>query len=162
MQITELSLKDITPYAKNPRHNENAVEKVAESIKNFGFQQPIVVDADNIIIIGHTRYLAAKQLNLKTVPVVIAKDLTPEKVKTLRITDNKVAQFSTWDDGLLKLELEALKEMDVDLKDTGFDMSEIEYLFKEPDFSPVEENDEDRLDKKTKAMCPSCGHVFEP
>lgn len=89
MKVEELSLDAITPYEKNPRKNEGAVDGVAESIKRFGFQQPIVVDANGVIIVGHTRYKAAKKLRLATVPCVRAEDLTEAQVKAYRILDNK-------------------------------------------------------------------------
>ena len=89
MEITELPLKDILPYARNPRKNKHATEKVASSIKEFGFRQPIVVDSEMVIVAGHTRFYAAKKLKLKTVPVHIASDLSPAKAKAYRIADNR-------------------------------------------------------------------------
>ena len=89
MKIVEMDLDSIKPYENNPRHNEEAIDKVANSIKEFGFQQPLVLDENNIIIVGHTRYEASKKLGLKTVPCVIASDLSEEKVKAYRLADNK-------------------------------------------------------------------------
>ena len=94
MNIVNMNIEDVHPYDKNPRINENGVEAVASSIKEFGWQQPIVVDRDHVIIAGHTRYFAAKHLNLTEVPVVIAEHLTPEQVKAYRIADNKTGELS--------------------------------------------------------------------
>lgn len=108
MNITERKVSDIIPYENNPRNNKDAIEKVAESIKEFGFKVPIIVDKGGIIVAGHTRLEAAKLLGLKKVPVIIADDLTPEQVKAFRLADNKVAEFSTWDFKKLNEELSEL------------------------------------------------------
>lgn len=108
MIITERKINDIIPYENNPRNNKNAIEKVAESIKQFGFKVPIIVDKGGIIVAGHTRLEAAKLLGLKKVPVIVADDLTPEQVKAFRLADNKVAEFSTWDFKKLNEELSEL------------------------------------------------------
>ena len=110
------------PYAKNPRRNDAAVEKVAASIREFGWAQPIVVDGDGVIIIGHTRLKAAKKLGLKTVPVLVRADLTPEQVAALRLADNKCSDFSTWDNVLL---LDELKELEGSGLFTGFEIGKI-------------------------------------
>ena len=122
MKIIEKRLDDIRPYERNPRDNSSAVDKVAASISEFGFKQPIVIDADGVIIAGHTRYKAAEKLKLETVPVVIAADLTPEQVKAYRLADNKTAEFSTWDAGILDDELFDI--MEIDMEQFGFDLSE--------------------------------------
>ena len=105
MQIEELELSDITPYEKNPRKNDEAVKYVAESIKQFGFKVPIVIDKNNVIVCGHTRYKAAKKLKLKKVPCVMADDLTDEQIKAYRLADNKTGEFAEWDLDILNLEL---------------------------------------------------------
>lgn len=105
MQVDNVPISSITPYAKNPRNNAAAVSDVARSIKEFGWQQPIVVDKQSVIIVGHTRYFAALSLGLRKVPIVTAKSLSKAKVKAYRIADNKVGEIATWDDSLLKLEL---------------------------------------------------------
>lgn len=97
MNIVEMQLSELKPYDNNPRHNDVAVQPVANSIKEFGFKVPIVVDADNVIIAGHTRYRAAQQLGLDTVPCIVADDLSPQQVKAFRLADNKVSEFATWD-----------------------------------------------------------------
>lgn len=116
------------PYINNPRNNEEAVERVAASIKEYGFNVPLVLDADNVIITGHTRHKAAKKLGLDKVPCIYAEGLTKAQIKAYRIADNKVSEFASWDNELLGLELEQLQELDFDLELTGFDVDEIEEL----------------------------------
>ena len=101
MNFIATTLKDIKLYEKNPRKNDNAVEYVANSIKEFGFQQPIVIDKDGVIVAGHTRYKASKKLGLEKVPCIIADDLTDEQIKAYRLADNKVSEKSEWDFDLL-------------------------------------------------------------
>src|SRR5215471_13341133 len=115
MQVEMRSVNTITPYDNNPRVNDPAVDAVAASIKEFGFRQPIVVDEEGVIIVGHTRYKAALKLGLETVPVHVAKGLTPAQAKAYRLADNQTATMSQWDDDKLVTELMALQE-------TGFDM----------------------------------------
>lgn len=129
MDIELWAIDKPKPYEQNPRKcPDSAITKVARSIQEYGFRQPIIVDKDGVIIAGHTRLLASKQLGLKQVPVHVAKDLPPAKVKALRIADNRVAQETSFDDDLLKLELGDLKELDFDLDLTGFDMPELNRL----------------------------------
>ncbi len=128
MKIELIASDKIIPYARNPRHNTQAVAKVAASIKEFGFRQPIVVDSDMVIIAGHTRLLAAQQLGIKKVPVHIAEGLTPAQVKAYRLADNRVAQEAEWDDELLAIELGELKEEGFSLDLTGFDSDELDKL----------------------------------
>ena len=97
MEIIYKSIEEIKPYENNPRINDEAIEYVANSIKEFGFRNPIILDKNNVIICGHTRLLASKELKLKEVPCIIADDLTDEQVKALRLADNKVAEKSMWD-----------------------------------------------------------------
>lgn len=115
MKIIEMELKDLKPYERNPRHNDEAVDYVAESIKQFGFNVPIVIDKDNVIVCGHTRWKAAKQLKLKTVPCVMKDDLTEEQIKAYRIADNKVSEKSSWDIELLDAELAEIDTIDMEL-----------------------------------------------
>ena len=123
MRVEERALDQIWPYEKNPRKNEAAVDKVAESLKEFGWQQPIVVDPTGVIIAGHTRYKAAKKLGLETAPVVVAEDLTDEQVRAYRLADNRTADFSDWDLDLLDDELFSIEDIDMNL--FGFDLSAI-------------------------------------
>ncbi len=128
MKIELRKLSEIKPYDKNPRLNDDAVDAVAASIREFGFRQPIVVDADGVIICGHTRYKAAQKLGLEKVPVHVAKDLTPEKIKAYRIADNKTSELSDWNYDLLPIELGELQGMNYDLGLLGFDQDELAKL----------------------------------
>lgn len=118
MKIIEKKIEDLTPYHNNPRNNENAVEPVAASIREFGFKVPIVIDSDGVIVAGHTRLKAAQKLGMKKVPCIVADDLTPEQIKAFRVTDNKVSEFATWDFEKLEEELAALS---FDMDGFGFD-----------------------------------------
>lgn len=125
MEKSELmKLTDITPYANNPRKNDRAIEPVKNSIMEFGFNQPIVVDKNNVIIVGHTRYLAALELGLEEVPVYVAAHLSEEQGRAYRLADNKTNEFSEWDAGLLELELDAVE--DLDMSDYGFEDDDVE------------------------------------
>ena len=119
MQIEYLKLDELKPYENNPRNNESAVQYVANSIREFGFKVPIVIDKDKVIVAGHTRFKAAKQLGLEEAPCIIADDLSPEQIKAFRLADNKTAEMALWDDDLLKSELEGLLD-DFDMSDFGF------------------------------------------
>lgn len=125
MKVTLRPIAEIKPYERNPRINEDAVDAVAASIKEFGFRQPIVVDASDVIICGHTRYKAAMQLELAKVPVHVAKDLSAEQIKAYRIADNKTAELAEWDFDLLPIELGELQECNYDLGLLGFDQEEL-------------------------------------
>jgi ParB-like chromosome segregation protein Spo0J len=125
MEIELRPLDAIKPYPGNPRQNDDAVDAVAASLKEFGFRQAIVVDADGVIIVGHTRYKAAQKLGLDRVPVHVATDLTPEQVRAYRIADNQSATLSSWDFDLLPIELTALKDANYDLALLGFDPDEL-------------------------------------
>ena len=113
MKIFEISINNLKPYENNPRINDDAIEKVAESIKEFGFKVPIVIDKNNIIVAGHTRLRAAQQLGLDKVPCIIADDLTPEQVKAFRLADNRTAEFAAWDFEKLAEELGEIEEIDM-------------------------------------------------
>lgn len=128
-------------YARNPRRNEAAIDKVASSLKEFGFRQPIVVDREGVIIVGHTRLLAAKKLGLKEVPVHMA-DMTPAAARAYRIADNKTNEFATWDDELLALEFEDLKLDGFDLGLTGFDDEELNGLLAQGTKEGLTDDDE--------------------
>lgn len=123
MKIEYKNIEDIIPYENNPRKNDNAVDYVANSIKEFGFKVPIIIDKENVIVTGHTRYKASQKLGLTEVPVIYADDLTDEQIRAFRIADNKVAEFSSWD--LDKLDLE-LEDIDLDMSEFGFDDVEVE------------------------------------
>ena len=123
LKIEYVPVGDVKPYENNPRKNEAAIPALKESIRDFRFSQPISVDADGVVITGHTRLLAAKALGMETVPVIRRSDLTPEQVKALRIADNKVGELAEWDFDALKVELNGLP--DFDLTALGFDMDEL-------------------------------------
>lgn len=152
MNIVERKLEDVRPYEKNPRRNDDAVQYVAESIKQFGFKVPIVIDNDGVIIAGHTRWKAAKKLGLKTVPCIIADDLTEEQVKAFRLADNKVAEMAGWDFALLEEELQLI---DFDMAAFGFAEQE------DVDISDFFEDAEQKEKEPKKIQCPHCGEWFE-
>lgn len=152
MQIIEKRLTDLIPYENNPRRNEQAVEAVANSIREFGFKVPIIVDKDNVIVAGHTRAKAAERLGLEKVPVVIADDLTEDQIKAFRLADNKTAELAGWD--FPKLE-EELAELGMDMEQFGFEVKEdvdIDSFFTEPEHEEKEPK---------KIQCPCCGEWFE-
>lgn len=128
MQIVEKELSWLKPYANNPRDNESAVEPVAKSIKEFGFKVPIVATSDGEIINGHTRFKASKLLGLEKVPVIIADDLTEEQIKAFRLADNKVSEFSKWNEDKLRDEL---KQLEMDMTEFGFEFTELTELLEE-------------------------------
>ena len=132
MKIEQWPISRVKPYPNNPRVNDDAVDAVAASIREFGFRQPCVVDGDGVIICGHTRWKAAQKLGLEKVPVHVAKELTPAQIKAYRIADNKVAELAEWDRKLLPLELAELQAMEFDLDLLGFDDDELQKLLGAP------------------------------
>lgn len=119
LEIEYVDINSIKPYEKNPRKNDKAVEYVANSIKEFGFKNPIIIDKNNVIIAGHTRLESAKRLGMNEVPIIHADDLTDEQIKAFRLADNKVSEYATWNDDLLNIELQ---DLDIDMSDFGFDL----------------------------------------
>ena len=119
MNIIEKKLEELIPYINNPRNNETAIDFVAASIKEFGFKNPIIIDKNSVIIAGHTRHAAARKLGLKTVPCIIADDLTEQQIKAFRLADNKTAELATWDLEKLEIELEGID--DLEMVDFGFE-----------------------------------------
>ena len=138
-QVVYQDISQIHPYENNPRNNEAAVEPVAQSIKRFGFRVPILIDGKGTIIAGHTRYEAAKRLGMDKVPCIRVDDLTDEQIRAYRIADNKVAEASSWNDDVLRAEMDALKALDVDLTDTGFSEVELDGLLREVEDADFEE-----------------------
>ena len=128
MDIETRSIDTVRPYERNPRQNDEAVDAVAKSLQEFGFRQPIVVDADGVIIVGHTRWKAAVQLGLEEVPVHVATDMTPEQARAYRIADNQTSTLSEWDNDLLPAELRKLRDEEFDLDLLGFDSEELSSL----------------------------------
>lgn len=151
MEIKNIKIEELIPYEKNPRRNDEAVQYVAESIKQFGFKVPIIVDKNNIIVAGHTRLKAAKELGLTEVPCIIADDLTEEQVKAFRLADNKVSEKAEWNFLLLDEELKDI--LSINMEDFGFDMrTEIEW-------DSVPELDEYSEPQYVQLQCPSCHHI---
>lgn len=156
MNIQDMNIDSIKPYERNPRHNDSAVDSVVASIKSFGWQQPIVVDKNNVIIVGHTRYKAAKKLKLSTVPVLVADNLTDAQVKAYRLADNKVGELAEWDDVLLNLELDDLSSLD-----SSLNMSDFGFIKPEGALDDYEEVDKPKEKKPKIVTCPICGETFE-
>ena len=151
MNIIEKRVKDLKPYEKNPRLNDDAVKYVAESISQFGFRVPIVIDKDNNIVCGHTRWKACKLLNMETVPCVVADDLTEEQIKAFRIADNKVSEMAGWDFPMLDAELAEIEMLDMeDFGFANFDHDDIDDFFEKSDHVEKEE-------KLHVITCPHCG-----
>lgn len=128
LTIENWKLDKLVPYARNPRKNDDVVERMCGAIREFGFRIPVVAKSDGTIVDGHLRYKAACQLALDTVPVVLADDLTDTQIKAFRLLANQSANWAEWDDGLLKLEIQDLQQLDFNLDLTGFDYSDIEKL----------------------------------
>lgn len=133
MNITNIDIKELIPYDKNPRRNDKAVEYVANSIKRFGFKVPLVIDKNKVIICGHTRYKACKELGMQEIPCIIADDLTEEQIKAYRLADNKVSEKAEWDFELLEGEINDI--LNINMTDFGFDFKfEVEKEIEEDDF----------------------------
>lgn len=143
MQIIEKDINDLKPYGNNPRINDDAVEKVAESIKQFGWKVPAVIDKNNIIVAGHTRLKAAQLLGIAKIPCIIADDLTEEQINAFRLADNKTAEFAAWD--LDKLAAELAEIEDIDMASFGFEFAE------EDDDEIIEDNFEEEIPEEPKS-----------
>lgn len=158
MKIETVDIEKIIPYARNPRKNTAAVDKVAASLREFGFRQPIVVDTNFTVIAGHTRLLAAKKLGLTEVPVHIADGLTETQIKAYRIADNRIGSEASWDADLLKLEMADLHNFGMDVALTGFDAGELEKIMYD-ELNP-EQFDSYGEDIDTNHECPKCGYKW--
>ena len=157
ISIVYKKVDELVPYENNPRNNDEAVEAVANSIKEFGFKVPCVIDSDGNVITGHTRIKACQKLGIEEVPCIVADDLTEEQVKAFRLADNKVGEIATWDLDKLNIELDGLKDIGFDMSDYGFLETEDVNL---DDFftdAPQEEKEE----KKQTVKCPYCGKEFD-
>lgn len=152
MQIVYRNTAELIPYANNPRNNDKAVDAVAASIREFGFKIPIVVDSDGVIVAGHTRLKAAQKLGLKTVPVVIADDLTEEQARAFRLADNKTAELAEWDFEKLNEELGVIT--DLDMQDFGFLEGNISFDVDDKTDTEYKEPEEKIIE------CPHCGFKF--
>lgn len=155
MKIIEFPISKLIPHSDNPRFNEDAVPKVAASIKEFGFKVPIVIDSQNEIVAGHTRLEAAKQLGMETVPVIVADDLSREQVEAFRLADNKTAELAGWDYRKLSQELSEIHSMN--MEEFGFDMTSDDFDL--DGFFSGEDETEEPEPKRVK--CPCCGEWVE-
>lgn len=154
MNIVNIELNKLKDYINNPRRNDGAVNAVAESIKQFGFKVPIIIDKNYVIVAGHTRKRAAEKLGLETAPCIIADDLTEEQVQAFRLVENKTNELATWDFDKLEEELAVLS--DFDMSDFGFIINEEDVNI--DDFFTEAESKE----KEPKTItCPHCGEIIE-
>ena len=165
-KIEQWEIDRLIPYARNPRKNDHAVDKIASAIREFGFKVPIIAKSNGDVVDGHLRLKAAQKLGMDTVPVVIADDLTDAQVKAFRISVNRMAEFAEWDDELLRVELDELGELGFDLELTGFSIGEISNLsFDEspyPEHEPESSTQEiDTDDYQMGHTCPKCGFEFD-
>lgn len=161
MDIVKKKISELKEYANNPRINDDAVAFVANSIAEFGFKVPIVLDKDNVIVCGHTRFKAAKLLKLKTVPCVVATDLTEEQIKAFRLVDNKTQELAEWDWNIIFEELDLIKE--IDMNKMGFEefLNDDKGELKERKIGMGEEIDLDSFaDEEFNTVCPCCGFRF--
>lgn len=156
MKIKEMQIDQLREYENNPRNNDNAVAAVAASIEQFGFKVPIVIDKDGVIVTGHTRLKAAKQLGLQTVPCIIADDLTEEQIRAFRLADNKTGELAGWD--FEKLEEELAQLSDMNMGEFGFTMSDDVDI---DEFFTDEEEGEKKEKEPQRVKCPHCGEEFE-
>ena len=155
MQIHDISISLLREYDNNPRNNDGAVDAVAASIREFGFKVPVIVDGDNVIVAGHTRVKAARELGMETVPCIIADDLTPEQIRAFRLADNKTAELAGWDFAKLEEELAALAA-EFDMTAFGF------HADSDVDIDDFFEEAGEKKEKEPKTVtCPHCGEVFE-
>ena len=159
-----VAVSSLIPYARNPRKNDHAVERVAAAIREFGFKVPIIAKSDGTIVDGHLRLKAAQKLGMETVPVVYADDLTDAQVKAFRISVNRMAELADWDNELLALEFGELQDLGFDLDLTGFDAGELEALAGSeendvPQRSTAREVDADAFEMEHK--CPRCGFEYD-
>ena len=159
MKVEQWNIDRIKPYEKNPRRNDKAVQAVADSIREYGFRQPIVVDAGGVIVVGHTRLKAALKLGLKTVPVHVAADLTPQQARAYRLADNRSAENAEWDVDLLPIELGELRDGGTDLKLLGFSDKELAEYLREFD-TGLDDGQADAEEASDSIRCPKCGHEF--
>lgn len=154
----------LIPYARNSRtHSHAQVAKIAASIKEFGFLNPIIVDGEDGIVAGHGRVMAAERLGLEELPCIQASHLTDAQRRAYVIADNRLALDAGWDDEMLRIELGDLQSQDFDLSLTGFEVDEIGSILAEPDFAPGDEDDQGKLDELEPkwCACPHCGKEFD-
>lgn len=152
MNVLEIKIDDLTAYINNPRNNDNAVDAVAASIKEFGFKVPVIVDSNNVIIAGHTRVKAARRLGLSVVPCIVADDLSPEQIRAFRLADNKVAELSGWD----------FARLNDELANIGLDMEQFGFAAHEDiDIDSFFEEAEPKEKEPKRIQCPHCGELVD-
>lgn len=162
VEIINKNINDLIPYINNARtHSEEQINQICASINEYGFTNPVLIDEKGMIIAGHGRVEASKKLNMKEVPCIILENLKEAQKKAYIIADNKMALNAGWDEELLKLELENLKELDFDLTLTGFDEIELDGILNSYYEEEPKENQEDFDIEKKLCRCPSCGHINE-
>ena len=164
MNIVYKNVIDLKPYGRNNKiHSERQIKIVSESIKEFGFKNPVIVDDKNSIIAGHCRVKGAQLLNMEQVPCIVADDLTKQQIKAYRIADNKLTELGEWDNEMLALELKDLLEADFDIEMLGFEKDELNDLLTELNFEAGTEEDQSKLDQLEPKwiICPHCGKEFD-
>lgn len=162
MKIEKIGIEKLIPYAKNARtHNDEQVTQIAASIKEFGFNNPVLIDKDNGIIAGHGRLEAAKKLKIKEIPCVRLEHLTEAQKKAYIIADNKLALNAGWDEELLKLSINELEELNFDIDLVGFNESELDNLFNDEVETEKEDSDSEDNDENSEEIeCPHCKKTF--
>jgi len=161
LKIKMVAIETVKPYDTNPRIiSEAAVDRVANSIREFGWRQPIVVDDDDVVIVGHTRLQAAQKMGLEEVPIHVADGLSKDQVRALRIADNKTHELSGWDEDLLGRELQELSESNVDVSLSAFDDAEVKKLLEALNPTPPDDFQSFGDDISTDHKCPKCGYEW--
>ena len=164
MIVIQVPVADLIPYVNNSRtHDDKQVDQIAASIREFGFTNPILIDEHHSIIAGHGRLQAARKLKLIEVPCIVLDGLTEAQKKAYVIADNKLALNASWDLDLLRVEIEALQELDFDVSLIGFDADELQQIIAEINFDPATEEDQGKLDQLEPKWidCPHCGKEFD-
>ena len=164
LEVAYVATTDLIPYANNPRtHSEQQVAQVAASIQEFGFNNPILIDEHNSIIAGHGRLAAAQKLDLKLVPTIMLEGLSEAQRKAYVIADNKLTENGGWDYDILAVEIDRLKELDVNIDLTGFGIEELQVITQDVDFAPAGEDEQGKLDELDPKWidCPHCGKEFD-
>jgi ParB family chromosome partitioning protein len=161
MKIELIPLHTLKPYGRNAKkHPEYQLQKIEDSIREFGFNQPLVVDKNNVIIVGHGRYEAAASLGIENVPCVVIDKLTSAQMKAYRLIDNRIAQTG-WDYDLLKVDIEELKE-EYNIELLGFNANELTDILYGKDLPSMEEGEAAEVKPKGKIYCPNCSYEFVP
>ena len=161
IKIIEKDINELVPYENNARINDKAVDVVANSIKEFGFKQPIIIDKNNVLVAGHTRVLACKKLGITKVPCIVADDLTEEQIKAFRIADNSSAQVAEWDMDKLQQEIQ---DLNFDFYELGLQeqLDEIANSLVKLETKDNEYDNQELKENTTKFhICPNCGCEFE-